>query len=464
MSWKKFYDRKPDRRSFLKGVALSGAGMFLAPLLGQMQAEASGLPARKRVVFVVEGNGFYGWPTGWTRLNQRDPIITPLDNLAEQAPFCAALEPWKDRIACLNGLDNKQGAGLHAGHYAIWYALSCMPYLSGSSLPGGITIDQAIANHIGATDVFSSVRLGVASSTALKPTCSAAGPGSPLPHQHDPVAAYKEIFGAASSDPELRAAFVERGKLLDYLTEDINRVMPKLAAEERWKFERYLYSVETFQQRQAALDAVKDSLDACLPATPGAWPVSPADMAATDRLAVQFDLATQAMICGLTHVAVIGVGNGPNAQKIDFSPWGFGGRHTMGHGSGETPNRPGGSAGLAEVTNEVNKHVANMIQALEAMPEGEGNMFDNTTIVYINDNGSEHHAKYDNFPVMLCGELGGALNLGGRMIEYPNREQPTTRGLPQLWNTLLYGVGVPTDDFAAEGRAKSDGPLDELMP
>ncbi|MEO1335217.1 MAG: DUF1552 domain-containing protein [Myxococcota bacterium] len=256
----------------------------------------------------------------------------------------------------------------------------------------------------------------------------------------------------------MRAAFEEKGLLLDGLTSSIRRAESELSGQERWKFQRYLYSVETFQRRQRALTERRVQLKMCAP--------SPVAAGQTEDVGTLFEqqvhVAAGALICGLTEIVVLNVASKSPFER--FSTWGFGGGHSLGHGGGATETRPGGVAGLIQIHAEISQRLAQgLLAPLSEMPEGAGSMLDNTTLIYLNDNGEQHHAKYDNWPVIMVGDFGGRLTTGGRLIEYPNHQQAGSRSLSQLWNSVCYGMGVPTDDFAVGPRPNKRGPLDELF-
>jgi hypothetical protein len=59
--------------------------------------------------------------------------------------------------------------------------------------------------------------------------------------------------------------------------------------------------------------------------------------------------------------------------------------------------------------------VARMAQALEAVPEGDGTVLDNTLIVWSNELGRGDHNQR-NVPVVLIGKAAGAIQQGGRVI------------------------------------------------
>jgi hypothetical protein len=107
-----------------------------------------------------------------------------------------------------------------------------------------------------------------------------------------------------------------------------------------------------------------------------------------------------------------------------------------------------------------------MARTLADTPEesGEGSMLDHTLIVYVGDNGEQHHSSAREFPVLLIG--GGALgmNAGGRTVVYPGLDDPEHRQLSNLWNTVGYLAGYEVDDFGSEGPSRvQQGPLHELL-
>jgi hypothetical protein len=92
-------------------------------------------------------------------------------------------------------------------------------------------------------------------------------------------------------------------------------------------------------------------------------------------------------------------------------------------------------------------------------------MLDHTVIVYIGDNGEQHHSTASEFPTLVIG--GRALGLKTRG-PHPHLPGPVSanghRQVSNLWNTLTYLSGAPVDDFGAEGPTRRAlGPLSELL-
>jgi hypothetical protein len=106
-----------------------------------------------------------------------------------------------------------------------------------------------------------------------------------------------------------------------------------------------------------------------------------------------------------------------------------------------------------------------IIKALEAVPEGKGNMMDNTLIVYTSCAAESQHSTGNRWPFLLLGNLGGKLRTG-RYIHYPMEPKAKSRTINALYTTLLHAIGSPRDRFNLEGGLKDIdrvGPLPELL-
>src|SRR5207237_3602286 len=66
----------------------------------------------------------------------------------------------------------------------------------------------------------------------------------------------------------------------------------------------------------------------------------------------------------------------------------------------------------------MNRYYARCIRRLatqlDAVPEGNGTMLDNTLIVWANELGRGDHSQ-ENIPMVLIGKAGGAIPRGGRV-------------------------------------------------
>ena len=138
----------------------------------------------------------------------------------------------------------------------------------------------------------------------------------------------------------------------------------------------------------------------------------------------QFELATSALIGGLTNVSTITCA----ATEINAQPYlGIGvnySNHQFGHMGGNRRDAKGVPY-YEKCRGFVFGLIAKMAQRpLEATPEGDGNMLDNTLIIYMSDAPDTHHSTASEWPLAMVGNLKGKLNLGGKYISFPGYGKP----------------------------------------
>lgn len=466
------------RRSFLRSAALGTGAAFLAPLMNRLvRANETG---SCRFVFVVEGNGFepvtvlsnsarsaldgtmsepIGSKRWWFRDYAHDsPMVLDTPDL-DTARSLGALgrEGLIDQTTVLLGLSSKVVGG---GHSAFHGALSSTRTVGGA--PGGQTIDAYLAEipAIRGDLPFDAIRLGVGTGQALDFGTCAFAAGRAAPMTLYPTTAYQVLFGAVATE-EARRAFEARGNLLDFAHADVMAAAAEFRGStlERQKLESYLESIETLQERHGRLLAIGPSLRDNAPEAPDVNPLYTGEP--LDTLAAQLELATAALIGGLTNVVVVGSGTG-GSFGLTYSSVSSVGRHDMQHGSGSSPD-------LLEACHTVTEReidqVAAMARRLADTPDvAGGSMLDHTLIVYIGDNGEQHHSTASEFPVVLIG--GSALGLagGGRTIVYPGLNHSNNRQLSNLWNTVGHLAGQDLNTFGGEGPSRiAAGPLSELF-
>ncbi|RYE89625.1 MAG: DUF1552 domain-containing protein, partial [Myxococcales bacterium] len=411
-----------SRRRFVQSLGLGAGAALLGPLLRQVQAGES---APRRFVLVVEGNGIYPYsflstqaraaidaqadqPIGDQLICYRSyghaaPVEVPGDALATApclGPLAAAggQPSLENRAAVVLGLSSTVTGG---GHSTGFGALSCARAVNA---PATATIDTALAALVKQQTAFDALRLGVNARRGDRlsyETC-AYGAGKAAPILVNPAVAYNSVFGSVG-DAGGQQAFAEQKSLLDFSRADVQRSLQAFggSSTERLKLERYLEAVESLQARQQKLLAAKSALLALRPESPATSPLYqqgslPQDWRYLDLLEAQFQIATASLLGGLTNVAVIASGTGNGSFDVfdrtvdkDLA------RHDIQHGvlgDGDYGTRCRNAA--AAVTRRHVALVAAMARQLAATPEvgASGSMLDHTLIVYLSDNGEQHHA------------------------------------------------------------------------
>jgi uncharacterized protein DUF1552 len=411
-----------------------------------------------RFVFVLHPNGWpfsEAQPKGLPRMESGPDRVSerPLKDLELPASL-EPLAPFKDRLTIVQRLNGVHSHPYHGGAYGA---------LSGSRearrSPLAESIDAALARaHPG---VFPLVGLGIdprsRDSESTQYVCSAWGPDQPAPTQVDPASAYRRLFGSVAGK-DAQSDFQARGKLLDFLKDDVKQVRSRLVGDEKDRFDTYLHAFESMSDRLAKLKVMEPTLRRHAPKLDERYS-SPNE---TQRLDAQFELAAGALISGLTNVVTIcsgmcGVSGTYSGMGIDLSI------HQIGHG-GSDKGRP--AAELMMIIRRGHaEFIAGLIRRLQAIPEGNGTMMDRTVIVFTSDAANAHHSDGRDWPFALIGNLGGRLKTG-RHIEYPGYGRAGNRTINALYCTLLHAAGAPRDHFNLEGGLKEvdrPGPLPELL-
>jgi hypothetical protein len=84
---------------------------------------------------------------------------------------------------------------------------------------------------------------------------------------------------------------------------------------------------------------------------------------------------------------------------------------------------------------------AEFVQKLKETPDGDGNLLDNSILIYGSGLSNANVHSHDGLPVALLGGGGGALK-GGRFVKYANAP------LANLHVALLDKLGMPMHQFA----------------
>ena len=460
-----------DRRTFLRAALLGGGAALLAPrALRRARAAEGGC----RFLFVVEGNGYepvtvlssearraldggaldggaVGSDRWWHRRYRHDaPLDVPTADLGTARSLAAlADQGLVDQATVLLGLSSQIIGGGHSGQHGV---LSSTRTIGGR--PAGQTIDALLAAlpQVRGESPFDAVRVGVGGRPLDFGTC-AYQRGRAAPMILDPVAAYEFVYGAFGG-PEARAAFEARDRMLRFAAEDASaaRDALTLGPAEGDKVASY----------QEAIGALIETQDRLLAMDVDAPPPPEAGLESIAWFGAQLDLAASALMDGLTNVAVVGSGSGGDFSLTYRSVSDID-RHNMQHQSGASGEM---LEAVHDVTAALAGQIARVVRRLADAPDpAGGSMLDRTVVVWIGDNGEQHHSTASDFPVLLLGGSGLGLRPGGRTVIYPGLGSGGHRQVSNLWNTLGHLAGLELDDFGAEDGdlRRAFGPLPELL-
>jgi hypothetical protein len=442
-----------SRRNLLR--AASGAALAL-PLLPSLRGRAeAAAEAPKRFITMYTPNGVIHedwWPTS---------VVSDSDFVLSKSH--EPLKSYKDRLLILGGVEMKvasQGDGPGGPHQrGIGGLFTNMQLGEGAFVDGcgrtagwatGISVDQRIANVIGAGSPVASLQLGVrATENDVQGRISYAGPGMPLPPLATPLDVYKRVFDnflPPSTTPDqdaARALLAQRKSVLDAVAGEFAALQTRLSAHDKQTLDAHLTLVRDVERRLSLGIG-----DCQKPEQPGVLdPVSEVDMPKIAEL--QLDLLAVAFACDLTRVASFEISTALNRIRY---PWvqSMGEGHALSHS---------GASDMDSRTQLVARQVwhasliARLFDRLAIIAEGEGSVLDSTLLFWGNEVSMGTTHSHDNMPFLLAG--GTWAFRTGRYLKY--------NGDPHgnLLVSLLNAMGVPDKSFG--NSAYSTGPLSGLV-
>ena len=465
-----------SRRQFLRASAATTGGLLLSPILSQIQAQAAGTRLPPRFLFVVEGNGLeppHITPTGYKRPNVHvgKPKVPNMQGVTELVNESLAdkqlpeslqpIKPWQDRLTVINGLSGRIAGGGHSNDFGALGAYNCGSGVGSSGTPTDETIDVALGKKLGG--IFPHFGIGISGrkDDDVIYNSSAWGKGQPTPTICQPMTSYGALFGSIAGGNS-KAEFNARTNLLDFLREDVKRLQGQVAGAEHDKLQAHLKGYEDMRNRQSRLGQIEGTLRRTAPKVTDKFKSE----VESDRLDAQFDIAAAALIGGLTRSITIASGVGNPYFSIRFTGLGIDlDKHSIGHGGSFNGTNP------SQLKVKIHKFhfqlIADLMKKLDAVPEGDGTMLDNTVIVYLSDAAEAHHSRCGQWPFVLIPGRNTGLK-GGQYIDFPHYMQDGHREIGNLYTTLLHAAGDKREYFGVhdamlKGEAHGDGPLEPLF-
>ncbi len=437
-----------SRRRFMK-LGAAGTGLLGWPVLTSLHS----LSARAQDAFPTRLLLVYH-PNG-TIQEQFWPTVSATGEMT-LGPITQPLEPFKDRLLFLKGLTisvNEVGpGGPHQKGMGGLYTNNQLQegdFVDGdgsrAGYADGISVDQEIARRIGDQTFLPSLELGVRAIDAdVRARISYAGPGNPMPPVNAPLAAFDRLFaGFSEVDESVRES---RQSVIDTVQQQYAALEPRLSSVDREKLEQHLELVRGIERR------LNIAVDTGLCERPNAPPELDPDSEETmpQVSALHGQLLAAAFACDLTRVASIQYSSAINDIRF---PWldSMGSGHTLSHAG------PSNEEAIAERVARGNwmvQELANLMQQLDAIPEGNGTVLDNTLILLGNEIGVGNTHVHTNIPFVAMGGVSGKWRMG-RFIDYGDVSHAG------LLVSVLNAMGVEATRFGHPDFA--DGPLTDLV-
>jgi hypothetical protein len=396
---------RTSRRSLLKGMTAAGAriAVGLPPLVSMFNSTGTAYaatsasdavkgtlsatgdkPIETRFVLWFNGNGI---PERYWIPSEEGPDY-------ELTPCLSPLAAWRKDVHILSGVDNAAAGGKGNGHTNSMSGLMTGTNFTGRG-PSGPSVDQIIAGKIGADSRFRSLQIGVAQESfgeSMQRNMSWAGYERALPPEMIPHRLFDRLFGAQED------GWVNRKRsVLDTVLADAAALKKGLPDEDRTRVEEHLSGIRDLERAIAGLPPAYRRIDP---------PDFDGDMKDWPRIArLQSDLLVQALATRQTRVASYML---TKCQSITRFPWlGYTSarHHDYTHAEGKTAGADGveGQRVLRDICRWHVEEFAYLIAKLEAVAEGDGNLFDHTSLIYVHEHAEANPHKNSGLAMIVAG-------------------------------------------------------------
>lgn len=436
------------RRSFLRGMGTALALPMLDAMAPAFAAPARSGAAPVRMAFLYVPNGII--MKDWTPATEGKGF--------ELSRTLKPLEPFRNHINVLTGLDHRNGAALgdgagdHARAGATWLT-GVHPRKTERDILAGTSLDQIAAKELGSRTMVPSLELGLDEnrmvggcdsgySCAYSNTLCWSSPTTPLPLETNPRAVFERLFGdGETTDPAARAMLTRQNRsILDFVRADAAKMSQTLGTSDQRKLTEYLDSIREVERRiqkveeRAATGAALPSMD-----QPGGIPPT-----FEEHAELMFDLMTIAFQADITRVITLMIGR--EGGNRTYRSIGVPDAH---HGLSHHFNDPGKIERLQKIDQHHVDVMSRFLARLNKTQDGDGTLLDHSMVLYgcsISDSNKHEHF---NLPTMLAGGAGGRIS-GGRHIKY----KPGTP-MTNLYLNMLDAIGVQQDKFGdSTGRVE----------
>jgi hypothetical protein len=422
-----------SRRTFLRGAGVTIALPFLESMVPAATPIRQTAASRTRfgAIYFPHGATMYKWtPEAEGTGFQFTEILEPL-------------KPFRDRINVISDLSHPAAYG--GGSATSNHTRSAAAYLSGANARLGakaylgVTMDQVAAQKIGQDTPMPSLELAIEDSSlscgdglscAYRDTISWQGPTAPLPMQNNPQVVFERLFGDGSTDSERRARRGQSLSLLDSVMGEASALNKKIPANDRSRVDQYLSDVREIERRiEKAGQQISDDIK--VPPIPTGIPRD-----VEDHIKMMYDLWVLAWQADITRITTLlmakELSNATYPKSTIRDAF-----HILSHHSNLKENMD-----KFAVLNRY--HVTlftHLLQKLQAIPEGDGNLLDHSIILYGSAMSDANQHNHNPLPIILAGGASGRLK-GGRHMRNP---KDTT--MSNLLLAMLDKLGVRTESI-----------------
>jgi hypothetical protein len=454
----KVLQSRPTRRAFLRGA---GGVAIALPWLeffhdDKARAQAVGPAQRFVAVYTPGGTVLDKWrPSG----TETAPVLSPI---------LAPLEPVKQQLLILDGLDMKSAVGeIHQS--GIVALLTGMPQSRQQrNYAAGPSIDQVVADRFmkPRRSLEIAVRWATGKSHGLLSPINAlnfenAAGFRPIPPRLDPVQIWNDLFKAQTGSPsaDTRARIARKQSILDFLDRRYAGLAQRLGAADRVKLEQHLTKIREIERTLGELPNQTSACQAPMlvdtknydPLTglnssdDGSVKDTSTDAEIPKVGTLMMDMLVMALACDMTAVATM---QWSDTEAKHTFPWLnlSEHHHFYQHDGGFRP------AECEKICTWYSQMHLHLLQGMAAVDMGGHTLLDESVVLIGTELQEPPSHSTDNIPLLVAGGGGGLR--GGRWLRFDGQSHN------DLLVSLLNLFGDPRSTF---GDPKyCTGPLPNL--
>ena len=439
-----------SRRTVLRGMGVTMALPFLEAMVpaGTVFARTATGKVRLSAIELVHGSA------GATTWGASKHLWSPSEvgkNFDLSPTSLFSLEPWRKDVTIISNTDVRNAeafetpeiGGDHFRSSAVFLTQAHPRQTKGSNVYAGTSLDQYYAKKVGNETAIPSMQLCIEAvdqaggcsygySCVYTDTISWSAPNQPLPMIRDPRFAFDQLFGVGATAEERRLRRQEDKSILDSITASASRLRNTLGAADRARLEAYLAEVREVEQRIQRVEAQNNSgIERDLPGAPAGVPDS-----FSEHVKLMFDLQALAFAGDTTRVFSFKLGRDASSRAYPES-----GTKTGFHPASHHGEREDRILDFKKINDYHVSMVPYFLEKLRNTPDGDGNLLDNTLIIFGSPMGNSNVHNHKRCPLFLAGHAGGHLK-GGLHVKAPD-------GTPManVFLTLLHDLGVDLQAF-----------------
>ena len=433
-----------SRRTVLRGLGASLALPFL-DVMEPMTAKADTVRKARNTLKV----GYLYFPNGVAEDSWHPRKVDSDGGLLELNPWMKPLEAFKEDIVIPENMWTPRGNG-HGAGTATW--LTGGRYNGRAIDAGSMSVDQIAAGHVGKDTPLPSLELGTRGEGYFSndlPRNTISWTSSNVPASRETVP--RIVFDRMFRRPEEGMA---DKSVLDLVLGHAKTLKTRVSYADTQKIDEYLQSVRAVEKRMEFAEsqsqrAVKEGLLTDTMQRPAVGIPNNHQEYVRQLL----DLMALAFWSGATRVSSFMLDHGQSNRYFNFIDGVEGTWHALSHYrdiSGKTEDDDGKTSwnsldskrGMYCAVNRWHhEQIAYLLGKMKSLPDGDGNLLDQTMLLYGSSLGDGHEHGDEDLPVLIAGRGAGAIK-SGRKIRFEDNFSLSNYHL-----FTLQQLGVPTERF-----------------